>query len=40
MTYTKAMSYDSEKWHSTMKSDIDSMYINQVRTMVEDLKVS
>lgn len=31
MTYTKAMSHDSEKWYSTIKFDLDSMYINKVR---------
>ena len=36
MTYNEAMSsVDSEKWQSAMKSEMDSMYINQVWTLVE-----
>lgn len=36
MTYNEAMSsVDSEKWQSAMKSEMDSMYSNQVWTLVE-----
>ena len=36
MTYNEAMSsVDSEKWQSFMKSEMDSMYSNQVWTLVE-----
>ena len=35
-TYSKAvMSSDADKWLSTMKSEIDSMYTNQVWTLVD-----
>ncbi|KAL8149203.1 hypothetical protein AgCh_006275 [Apium graveolens] len=36
VTYTEAMSsVDSEKWHSATKSEMESMYTNQVWTLVE-----
>ncbi|KAL8097695.1 hypothetical protein AgCh_030709 [Apium graveolens] len=36
VTYNEAMSsVDSEKWHSAMKSEMESMYTNQVWTLVE-----
>ncbi|KAL8135419.1 hypothetical protein AgCh_010168 [Apium graveolens] len=36
VTYNEAMSsVDSEKWHSAMKSELESMYTNQVWTLVE-----
>jgi len=36
MTYNEAMSsVDSEKWQSAMKSEMESMYTNQVWTLVE-----
>ena len=39
VTYNEAMSsVDSEKWHSAMKSEMESMYTNQVRTLVQALE--
>ncbi|KAL8104523.1 hypothetical protein AgCh_028663 [Apium graveolens] len=36
VTYNEVMSsVDSEKWHSAMKSEMESMYTNQVWTLVE-----
>ena len=36
MTYSKAvMSSDSDKWLNAMKSEIDSMYANQVWMLVD-----
>ena len=36
VSYNEAMSsVDSEKWQSAMKSEMDSMYINQVWTLVQ-----
>ena len=38
-TYSKAvMSGDSDKWHNTMKFKMDSMYTNQVWTLVDVLE--
>lgn len=38
MTYTEDMSYDSDKWHNIIRSDINFMYNNQVQTVVEGPK--
>ena len=36
MTYSKAVERkDSDKWLSTMKSEMDSMYSNQVWTLMD-----
>ena len=36
LTYTEAVfSRDSDKWQVAMESEIDSMYINQVWTLVD-----
>ena len=38
-TYSKAvMSSDSDKWLNAMKSKIDSMYANQIWTLVDELQ--
>ena len=39
LTYSEAvMSRDSDRWLKAMKSEIDYMYINQVRTLVDEPK--
>ena len=36
LTYTEAIqSSDSDKWQEAMESKIDSMYVNQVRSLVD-----
>ena len=39
LTYSEAvMSKDSDRWLKAMKSEMDSIYINLVRTLVDALK--